>query len=78
LRWLLWFAARLLTLGADCSVGASSDIVSGTRGGRVRPADRYIRYKPQQLRAREQNACTVRSGDLDRPSTDFELGHMEK
>jgi hypothetical protein len=44
----------------------------------VRPADRYIRYKPQQLRAREQNACTVTSGDLDRPSTDFELGHMEK
>jgi hypothetical protein len=53
--------------------GVLSDIVSGMRGGRVRPADRYIRHKPRQLRAREQNTCTVKSGDVDQHSNDFEL-----
>jgi len=47
-------------------------IVSGTRGGRVRPADRYTWYKPQQLRAPEQDGSAFMRADAD---NDWECQH---
>src|SRR5262249_16535979 len=52
-------------------------IVSGTRGGRVRPADRYTWYKPQQLRAPEQEGSAFMRADADQGSNDFECQHGE-
>jgi hypothetical protein len=57
--------------------GGHRQVSSLERAG-SRPADRYIRYKSQQLSALEQDGCAVMRGNADQGSNDFERQQIEE